>query len=274
MQELKIDITPLTLKKFFFSDLSVQIHRRDITKKIYDSKLIKHSSEGSHDFTLDVSDSCQLTGDIKILFLNKSKEIVFSVSFNTFCSFNSFKENEYSLNEQSCQGCKRLDEEEGKLVWTLTKELLDGGAKNKNLDTSFKLEFIIETNEIAKSKPGTIKESDFSNRISHYDNVESVLGCYSMGATRGSLIEEEEKGEKPKKFRDLVDEEIINRKPSIFNIHHTVMRRIRLTKKPAKSLYKSNSEPFLNSLSFRPEMIQSRKSSIESLDIELEKSQT
>jgi len=170
-------------------------------------------------------------------------------------------------------------EEESKLVWTLTKELLDGGAKNKNLDTSFKLEFIIETNEIAKSKqnsrePGTMKESDLRNRISHYDNVESVLGCYSMEATRGSLIEEEEKEKKPMKFRDLVDEEIINRKPSIFNIHHTVMRRIRLTKKPAKSLYKSNSEPFLNSMSFRPEMVQSRKSSIESLDIELEKSQT
>ncbi len=225
-----------------------------------------------------MSDSCQLTGDIKILFLNKSKEIVFSVSFNTFCSFNSFKENEFSLNEQSCQGRKRLDEE-GKLVWTLTKELLDGGAKNKNLDTSFKLEFIIETNEIAKSKqnfrePGTMKESDLWNRISHYDNVESVLGCYSMEATRGSLIEEGEKEKKPKKFRDLVDEEIINRKPSIFNIHHTVMRRIRLSKKPTKSLYKSNSEPFLNSMSFRPEMVQSRKSSIESLDIELEKSQT
>jgi len=132
----------------------VQIHKRDQSKKIYDSKLVKNISDGnSNYFIIDISDSCKLTGDIKLLFLNKSKEIIFSVSFNTFCSFNHFHENEYALNEQSYQGKKRLDSQ-GNLVWTLTKELVDGGPKNKNLDSCFKLEFIIETDKTCYSSDG------------------------------------------------------------------------------------------------------------------------
>ena len=65
---------------------------------------------------------------------------MFSVTFNTYCSFHSHKNNEYSTDPNSYQGLKHLDSD-GFVVWTLTKDTIDGLPKNKNYESSFQVYF-------------------------------------------------------------------------------------------------------------------------------------
>lgn len=218
---------------------------------------------------MDISDSKSISGDTKIIFFNKAKDIVFSVTFNSFCSFNNgAHENEYSLNKNSYQGKKRLNHD-GNVVWTLTKKLIDGGAKNKNLDNHFKLEFEIE---MVHKKPSQVQqvqqaipESVQSDPISAENTIDTT-----------NLVESEEdpssSTEKEKKNRMKEVSEMIRRmsKPGL---HSTLLTRIRnkQQKQPVhKSIYRSNSEPFLNSTFFQGQPPQ-KTTSIESLDLELEK---
>jgi len=111
------------------------------------------------------------------------------------------------------------------------------------------------------------------NRLSQYDNIDSVLGCYSVEPpcliVEGDENEKED-DKKTRKLKEIVEEEIIDRKASFFSLHHMLKRKQKtanIIKKTARSLYKSNSEPFLNSQFFQPELNRSRNSSTESLDI-------
>lgn len=64
---------------------------------------------------------------------------MFSVTFNTFCSFYSHTNNEYSMNPNSFQGFKHLDSD-GFITWTLKKDIIDQIAKsNKNYESSFQV---------------------------------------------------------------------------------------------------------------------------------------
>lgn len=259
-KELEICIKTVNLKQetnFDFKNLSLQMFQKDgITKKIYDSKLFKQNTDNPS-FNIDLGDSPPISGDIKILFLNKTKDIVFSITFNTFCSFNSLDENEYSLNESSYQGKKHLADDKS-VVWTITKDLVDGGAKNKNLDANFKMEFII--NLVPQSEPvedlsrqfrtssiekyvANLNDQQENNRISAYENIDSEFNTELSEQFRTD-------SKKNKKTDDL---EVIKPKrkaPKIF-------RHL--------NFYKSNSLP---SRYIRPDL---NMSSTESLDIELEK---
>lgn len=119
----------------FVLDLCLQIHRKDHVKKLYDSQLVKIENNS---FKFDLSDANPMAGDIQILFMSKTKDILFSFTFNTFCSFYTLENDEYSLHENSYQG-KKAVKGNGEVVWTLTKNLIDGDKNNKFLDSSAKV---------------------------------------------------------------------------------------------------------------------------------------
>lgn len=183
--ELDINIETITVTQgpsFDFKYLSVQFHRKDQVKKIFDSQITKlGSTDGTAICKLDVIDSGPLTGDIKIVFLNKAKDICFSVSFNTFCAFYTIENNEYAHNENSYQGRKKLCED-GSILWTLNKDQIDG--KNRHLDSTCQIEFKIRIpgyniQGIVKNNHNQIKFNNAvndiitkkSSRVSTYDNV-------------------------------------------------------------------------------------------------------
>lgn len=250
--EIKIASIVMTQLNFDYKYLSLQIHRKDQVKKVYDSPLVK--LEGNF-FKFDLFDSNPIAGDIKILFLNKTKDVLFSVSFNTFCSFNSLDENEYSLNENSFQGHKKLNND-GTITWTLTRPLIDGGHKNKHIDSSCQMEFNInlidkpnQKQTLSQPKSHSLSvQNPIDNRLSTYDNVNTEV-----------LIN---------RFKKMTE----SNEPSPTTVKKdNFFQRMLNPKKKQKPLYKSNSEPFLNSQFFDPELHKEESESIESLDIELEK---
>ena len=89
-------------------------------------------------FRFDLSDSNELAGDIQIVFLSKTKDVLFSLTFNTFCSFTMLENDEYSLDDSSCLG-RKTTINSGEVVWTLTKSHIDGDKSNKHLDSSAKV---------------------------------------------------------------------------------------------------------------------------------------
>lgn len=95
------------------------------------------------------------------------------------------------------------------------------------------------------------------NRISEYDNLDMA----ENHAHQYSKLEKKASRhgvESPSKKMDAL------KKENFFSRFHINL------KKKRKSLYKANSEPFLNSQFFDPTLCQEEKDSIESLDCEVE----
>lgn len=121
-----------------FTKISFQIMNRDGLKKTYDSKCME--KEGENDLEFKTDDIINLKDDIKFSFLNKAKECVFSVSFNTFCLFMQ-EEGKYS-SEPSCLGSKL---KKGNLfVFRVCKREIDIINKNNKVNDDFEIEFVFE----------------------------------------------------------------------------------------------------------------------------------
>lgn len=239
-KDLEIQILSIVISQvpnFDSKHLSLQIHKKDQDKKLYDSRLVKVGSNEGNIFRFNISDSNSITGDIKIIFLNKTKDVLFSVTFNTFCSFNLPHDNEYALDENSYQGRKHIDNNNN-IIWTLTRDQIDGAPKSKHLDSSCKMEFKINvvnraSDQIALSDPVEIPLNEF-NRISTYDNVDdNILSNNSMmKIPHDNIIKEGE--EDISKTNDFNDQNNNGTKISQF------LARIVKKKKRKKSIYKAN----------------------------------
>lgn len=164
------------------------------------------------------------------------------------------------MNENSFQGHKQINED-GTVTWSLTRPLIDGGHKNKNIDSSFQMDLKVKVVEKAKPKTNEeriskeflnnfpVQNSSVNNRVSTYDNVNNDF------FKKMKKISESDEPSSPGTKKGNFIQRILQ--------PHSKKRR--------QSIYKSNSEPFLNSQFFDPELHKEETDSIESLDIELEK---
>lgn len=106
-----------------------------------------------------------------------------------------------------------------------------------------------------------------NNRISEYDNLD-ISDCHV--AHRHSELGKKVESPTVKKS-DLSQEHL---KKENFFYRWTHQTHFTNLKRKKKTLYKANSEPFMNSQFFDPTLCQEEKDSIESLDCELELEKT
>lgn len=106
-----------------------------------------------------------------------------------------------------------------------------------------------------------------NNRISEYDNLD-MADCHV--AHKHSELEKKVESPTGKKL----DPSQQHSKKENFFYRLTHQTHFTNLKKKKKTLYKANSEPFLNSQFFDPTLCQEEKDSIESLDCELELEKT
>lgn len=179
-EHLEVELVSIKIsqqKNFNIKHMSYQIISKNNSCKIFDSQPVKLLTEGNE---FNFNESTLIAGDIKIIFFNKAKDIMFSVTFNTYCSFHSHKNNEYSTDPNSYQGLKHLDSD-GFVVWTLTKDTIDGLPKNKNYESSFQIEFRINRKEFnLRNKPNEATSNTLPCRESTYDNLDPNFEHYSQ----------------------------------------------------------------------------------------------
>lgn len=140
--ELTLNHLKISQARPSFSKISFQIMNREGLIKIYDSKFLQ--KEGETDLVFETDDKINLKDDIKFSFLNKAKECVFSVSFNTFCLIMQ-EEGKYST-EPSCLGSKL---NKGKsIVFRVCKREIDIINKNSKVNENFEIEFVFELKSV------------------------------------------------------------------------------------------------------------------------------